>query len=137
MLLSLASAVLCAAAAAAATSSPLPVPPPHPRLLVNASRVAEIKLAIASISQAAYYFARMLAQGEYILPLPVVKPPPPNTTDDILGSARSVLTRTYVTGLLWQLTRIETWAHRCIAELVGVTAWPSWNMNIHALKTSE
>ena len=109
---------------------------PHPRLILTEARLADVKAAIASEPQAAAYFAALRAQGEFTLPRPPIPPPPANASS-ILMQARAVLTRTYVTALLFRLTGNETWAARCIEELLGFTSWPSWNIESHALDAGE
>ena len=80
---------------------------PHPRLILTEARLVEVQAAIASAPQAAAYYASLLAQGEYTLPRPLIPPPAANASS-ILMQARAVLTRTYVTALLYRLTGNET-----------------------------
>lgn len=109
---------------------------PHPRLILNDTRLAEVKLAIAAHPQAAAYYAALVAQGEYVLgTLPL--PRPPENASDILMAARAVLTRVTVVSLLYRLTGNATYAARAVAELVSIASWSDWDIKKHALDTGE
>jgi hypothetical protein len=110
--------------------------PPHPRLILTPSRLVDVKAFILNNTQASAYYTFLLAQGEYVLntkPLPR----PPQNSSDILMAARSVLTRIYVTSLLWRLTSNETYANRAIAELLEIISWQDWDIQKHALDAGE
>ena len=111
-------------------------PPPHPRLILTPSRLADVKAFIANDTQASAYYAALRAQGEAVLARAPLPRPPANASD-ILGAARAVLVRTYVTSLLWRLERNVTWAARAAAELLSFTSWSDWDINKHALDTGE
>ncbi len=126
-------ALLAAALSVRAASS---APPPHPRLILTPARLADVKAFIANDTQAASYYAALRAQGEAVLARPPLPRPPANASD-ILGAARAVLVRVYVTSLLWRIERNVTWAARAAAELRSFTAWSDWDLEKHALDTGE
>ena len=109
---------------------------PHPRLILTPERLAVVKKFIATNAQAQAYFVQLSLQGDYVLnaaPLPR----PPMNASDILVAARSVLTRTTVTALLYRLTGDERYAARTVAELLSFTSWTDWGIVKHALDAGE
>ena len=111
-------------------------PLPHPRLILTDARLADVASFIANNSQAAAYFARLQQQGDYVLTTAPLPRPPENSTD-ILMAARAVLTRVYVTALLYRLTGNESLGARGAAELLSFTAWSDWGIVKHALDAGE
>lgn len=109
---------------------------PHPRLILTPARLAAVKQYIATNPQAAAYAAHLEAQGAHVLSTSPIPRPPANATD-ILSAARTVLTRTYVTSLLYRLTGNESYAARAVAEMLSYTAWANWDLDKHALDTGE
>jgi hypothetical protein len=129
-------ALLLSLAPAAPASATAAAVPPHPRLIMNATRLAEVTAFVASNAQARRYFAALEAQGAYVLgttPLPR----PPENASDILMAARTVLTRVTVTSLLYRLTGNTTYAARAGAELLSIAAWQDWDIVKHALDAGE
>ena len=125
--------LLCCAALVAAARGALA---PHPRLILTPARLLDVQAFIANNSQAQAYYRSLSAQGEYVLgttPLPR----PPLNASDILMAARTVLTRVYVTALLFRLTGNQSFAARATAELTTFTAWSDWDLLKHALDAGE
>ena len=118
------------------SSSPAPSPlPPHPRLLLTDARAAAISISIKTNVQARAYFASLTAQAAAILPLPPVPWP---SDGNVLIAARMALARTYILGLMWRLTRNQTFAARGAAELQSfTTAWPDWQPLANQLVMGE
>lgn len=115
-----------------ATAAPLP----HPRLILTDDRLAAVKQFIATDSQAAGYFARLALQGAQVLTTAPLPRPPENATD-ILMAARAVLSRVYITSLLYRLTGNESFGARAVKELLSFTAWSDWDIVKHALDAGE
>jgi len=116
--------------------SPTPPPlPPHPRLVLTPDRVTTLLNVIKTNSQAQSYFDSVAAQAAAILPLP---PLPWPSDGNVLIAARMALVRTYVLGLMWRLTKNETFAARGVAELqVYTTQWPNWQPLANQLVMGE
>ena len=110
--------------------------PDHPRLILTPSRLVDVKAFIINNTQAASYYASLRQQGEYVLNTKPI-PRPPQNASDILMAARSVLTRIYVTSLLWRLTENVTYANRALAELLEIITWQDWDIQKHALDAGE
>lgn len=96
-----------------------PPPPPHPRLRLNNTALAALKATIVSDPVARGYYVGLQAAGEAMLSETLV---PCGAGADMLGSARTVLGRSYTLGLLHRLQPEETrFAARATAELLHVT----------------
>lgn len=89
--------------------------PPHPRLRVNASHLAAIRLTIQTDPTAKAYFEGLVVYGETLLEAPSVGCSPG------LTSSRSTLSIEYNLGLLWRLTGDERFAARAAQELLHVS----------------
>ena len=109
---------------------------PHPRLILTPDRLRVVKAFISNNTQAASYFSDLKAQGEYVLGTTPF-PRPPLNDSSILMQARTVLTRTYVSSLLYQLTGNVSYARRALAELTEIVTWSNWNIQSHALDAGE
>ena len=123
--------VLCAVSVSASASWG-----PHPRLILNASRLAVVKGYISSNAQASIYYTALLAQGAHVLSTSPL-PRPPENASDILSASRAVLSRVYITSLLYRLTDNATYAARAVSELLSISSWLDWDLSKHALDTGE
>ena len=103
----------------------LAILPPHPRLRLNDSRIAVLNQTINQDATAQAYFRGLVQVGESLLGTKVVNC---SKGADMLGVARTVLSREYNLGLLWRLTGDTRFASRAVDELLQVTTnCSSWD----------
>jgi hypothetical protein len=127
-------AILVAAASAAALPFSLPAAlPPHPRLILTPSAIQDMRNFIANNTIAQDMYNRTLAQGEYYLTQPPLRPTPNGTAPN----ARLILQRIYALGVLYAATDNVTWARRGIAEAVNGALCVEWDVGGVQLNTGE
>ena len=99
--------------------------PPHPRLRVNNIHLEALNQTIHRDATAQAYFTGLVEVGESLLLQPVIDC---GKGADMLGAARTVLSREYSLGLLWRLTGDIRFAQRAADELLHATTnCSSWD----------
>ncbi|WP_322410836.1 DNRLRE domain-containing protein [Microbacterium invictum] len=106
----------------------------HPRLLIT--DLAELRDRASANSVAAALYAKVKADADAILSLPVAKYSIPDGLR-LLETSREVVRRTYSLAFAWAVEQDPVYSTRLWNELQAVASFPDWNHARHSLDAGE
>ncbi|MGE3313154.1 MAG: hypothetical protein AB7O66_24580, partial [Limisphaerales bacterium] len=109
--------------------------PEHPRLLATHADFERVRRDVVAVPQLTEWWSKIKPEADRILRTEPARYQIPDGLR-LLGVSRTVLTRSYLLGLAWQITGDRVYADRLTRELTAVAAFDDWNPR-HFLDTAE